>query len=90
MPLQLSLLAEVPSTLGTPERCLPDEDFGVFCESAMFGQSLTTLSTEWSFSTMHMLVDILEASQAEALAALWTLKGSFSCVCLAETCLLRL
>lgn len=63
----------------------------MFCESAMFGESLTTRSTaEWSFSAMHVLVDILEASQAEAFAAFWTLKGFLSCVCPAETCLLRL
>jgi hypothetical protein len=60
VPQQLSLLAEVPSTLGTPERFLPAEDSGVFCESAMLGESLTTLSTEdWFFSTKPMLVDIL-------------------------------
>lgn len=45
VPQQLSLLAEVPSTLGTPERFLPAEDSGVFWEFAMFGETLTTLST---------------------------------------------
>lgn len=59
-PQQLSLLAAVPSTLGTLERFLLAEDSGVFCESAMLGESLTTLSTEeWPLSTTHMLVDVL-------------------------------
>lgn len=62
----------------------------MFCEFAMFGEALTTVSTGgWSFPAMHTPVDILQVSQAEALTALGTLKGIFSCVCPAEASLHR-
>lgn len=90
MPQRLSLWAEVPSTLGTAERFLPTEVSGMFCEFAMFSEALPTLPTgEPSLLTMHTPVDNLQVSQAEALVALWTRKGFFSCVCPAEDGLIR-
>lgn len=77
---QLSLQSEALVTLGTLKRLLSCMCPHVFHEFRLFGKALPTLAGERHLSAVQQLVHLHVGLHTIALATLWTLEGSFSCV----------